>query len=405
MSRQLAGLRLLTNRQRFLLVGSFLIALGGFAVLPYMSVVLHQRLGMPLGTVGAVLAVASLVQFAGAVVGAAVAERIGLQRTMLLALVIRTAGFAGFIVGLRWPGAAVAALVLTSCGAALYLPANKAYLLLGVNGRPRPLLVSASNSAINAGIALGPVAAAPFALHDSTALFIAITLLFTVVTIGHALLPREAASNTEPPGGKASQVLASIAILPFGITVLTLYLHMLFYNYLAVYAVPRVSTVFYGIVLMLYSSGMAVVPPLLSGWIGRLTYPRAMLIGFTAMAIGMGVLAIGTAVAILIGVLVLCLGEAVLFLKNELEALARSSRPPAVVFGQQRLAAGIGAFTSGIIGGLGYDLLDRADSAHLFWLAVAAQCALLPSLLLVARRLTGARSSVRENPGEHHGSG
>jgi MFS family permease len=149
---------LFTNRQRFLLVSSFLIALGGFAVLPYMSVVLHQLLGMSLGAVGVVLGVASLLQFAGSLVGAAVAERIGLQRTMLLALVIRTAGFAGFIVALRWPGAAIAALVLTASGAALCLPANKAYLLLGVDMRLRPRLLSASNSAINAGIALGPLA-------------------------------------------------------------------------------------------------------------------------------------------------------------------------------------------------------------------------------------------------------
>ncbi|MEV0698349.1 MFS transporter [Saccharopolyspora sp. NPDC050389] len=386
-----------TSRQWFLLVSSFFIALGGFAVLPYMSVVLHQRLGMNLGIVGVVLAVASLVQFSGAVVGAAVAERIGLQRTMVLALVIRTAGFAGFVVGLSWPVAAVAALVLTSCGAALYLPANKAYLLLGVEEDRRPLLVSAGNSAINGGIALGPVAAAPFVLNDSAALFATVTALFVVVTIGHALLPVEQGSDR--PAGKPDRVLAGIPLLPFTITVVTLYLHMFFYNYLAVYAVPRVSTVFYGVALMLHSLGLVVAQPLLAGWIGRLPYSRAMLIGFAAMATGMAALALGGAAAILAGALVICLGEVVLFLKNDLESLARSGRAPAVVFGQQRLAAGIGAFASGIIGGLGYDFFDRAGNAHLFWLAVAAQCALLPPLLAIAFRRGQGNSE------EDHGSG
>jgi MFS family permease len=117
-----------TGPQRFLLAGSFLITLGSFAVLPFMSVLLHERLGMKLGTVGVVLAIASLVQFSGGAVGGALAERIGLRRTMLLALAIRTVGFA-FLPGLRHAYIAVAALFLVSCGAALYVPANKAYLV------------------------------------------------------------------------------------------------------------------------------------------------------------------------------------------------------------------------------------------------------------------------------------
>ncbi|MFD0431618.1 hypothetical protein ACFQ60_43700 [Streptomyces zhihengii] len=50
---------------RFLLLSSFLIPLGSFMVLPFMSVFLHERLGMGLGAVGVVLAAASLVQFSG----------------------------------------------------------------------------------------------------------------------------------------------------------------------------------------------------------------------------------------------------------------------------------------------------------------------------------------------------
>ncbi|WP_141727200.1 MFS transporter, partial [Streptomyces griseus] len=102
----------LTAPQRFLLAGSFLITLGSFAVLPYMSVLLHQRLGLGLGTVGLVLAVASLIQFAGGVVAGPVTGRIGLRRAMLLALALRTAGFAAFVPGLTSPVLAVGALLL-----------------------------------------------------------------------------------------------------------------------------------------------------------------------------------------------------------------------------------------------------------------------------------------------------
>lgn len=393
-----SGLARLTGPQRFLLAGSFLIPLGSFAVLPFMSVLLHQRLGMGLGMVGVVLAVASLVQFSGGVVGGAIAERIGLRRTMLLALVIRTAGFACFLPGLRDPAVAVLALFLVSVGAALYLPANKAYLIHEVDAEQRPLLLSASSSALNAGIALGPLAAAPFVLSASAGLFTAVTLLFAAITVGHGLLPGERPCHGQTIGVAQGQpagrerAFAGLAVLPFATTVLSLYVFMFFQHYLALYAVPRTSTTYYGLVLALYALLLVVAQPLLSDWIARLPYAHALWCGFGAMGAGMATLAIGNHGAIMAGALLVCLGEIVLFFKNDLEALARSTRAPAVVFGHQRLAAGIGAFVSGVAGGEGYQLAERAGSTGLFWGAVAVQCALLPLLL---RRWSSATGSTR----------
>lgn len=383
-----SGVARLTGPQRFLLAGSFLIPLGSFAVLPFMAVLLHERLGMGLGTVGVVLAVASLVQFSGGVVGGAVAERIGLRHTMLLALAIRTAGFACFLPGLHHPAAAVFALFLVSVGAALYLPANKAYLIHEVDAGLRPLLLSASSSALNAGIALGPLAAAPFVLSASAGLFTAVTVLFAAITAGHGLLPTESPDRARTAGTGREQVpprreraFAGLAVLPFTTTVLSLYVFMFFQHYLALYAVPRTSTTYYGLVLALYALLLVVAQPFLSDRIARLPYGRALWLGFGAMAAGMATLALGDHVAIMAGALLVCLGEIVLFFKNDLEALDRSPRAPAVVFGHQRLAAGIGAFASGAIGGAGYQLAEHSGSAGLFWVAVAAQCVLLPLFL------------------------
>lgn len=387
-----------TGPQRFLLAGSFLIPLGSFAVLPFMSVLLHERLGMGLGAVGVVLATASLVQFSGGVAGGATAERIGLRRTMLLALVIRTAGFAAFLPGLRHAYVAVAALFLVSCGAALYLPANKAYLVHGVEETRRPLLLSASGSALNAGIALGPLAAAPFVLNSSAGLFTAVAALFAAITAGHALLPAEgpepAPAGPEPDNGSGPQKTGMVtrqSVLPFAVTVLSLYLFMFFQHYLALYAVPRTSATYYGLVLALYALLLVVVQPLISHWIARLPYARALRIGFAVMATGMATLGLGTHAAILAGALLICCAEIILFLKNDLEALARSPRSAAVVFGRQRLAAGIGAFISGVAGGEGYQLAERADHAGLFWAAVAVQCVVLPPLLTAVLRDRPAR--------------
>ncbi|MFE4535519.1 MFS transporter [Streptomyces scopuliridis] len=383
----------------FLLVCSFLITLGSFAVLPYMSVLLHQRLGLGLGTVGVVLAVASLVQFSGGVVGGALARRIGLRATMLVALAVRTAGFAAFVPGLGSPTAAIGALFLVSCGAALYLPANKAYLVEGAAESERPRLLSASGSAFNAGIALGPPAAAPFILTSPGALFAGVTALFAVVGLGHALLPAVAATpgardahgasgapgarsprKDEDPVGPAGRPGAGG--LPFVVTVLSVYVFMFFQHYLALYAVPRTSASFYGGVLMGYACLLVVAQPLVSEWIAGLSYRRAMRVGFGAMAAGTAVIGAGGRVGIGVGAALICLGEIVLFLKNDLEALARSSAAPAVVFGRQRLAAGIGAFASGVAGGQLYGAAEDLGTARGFWFAVSLQALVLPVLLV-----------------------
>ncbi|MEV8362731.1 MFS transporter [Streptomyces niveus] len=402
------GSRTLTGPQLFLLGGSFLITLGSFAVLPYMSVLLHDRLGLGLGVVGAVLAVASLVQFSGGVVGAALAARIGLRATMLVALAVRTAGFAAFVPGLTRPVVAVAALFLVSCGAALYLPANKAYLVAGCGAERRPGLLAASGSAFNAGIALGPPAAAPFVLTSPAGLFTGVAVLFALVGAGHVLLPSVAdegggggVKDTAVEGragatdGVAAGAVAGSRLPPFAFTVLAVYVFMFFQHYLALYAVPRTSTAFYGAVLMGYAILLVVAQPLLARRLAALPYAVALRLGFGAMAAGTAVLALGGRAGIAVGAVLLCLGEIVLFLKNDLEALARSAAPSATVFGRQRLAAGLGAFAAAVVGGQLYGVAERAAAVPAFWLVVSAQAVVLPALLVV-----WARGSARRRAGD-----
>ncbi|MEU9746355.1 MFS transporter [Streptomyces niveus] len=408
---QSVGSRTLTGSQLFLLGGSFLITLGSFAVLPYMSVLLHDRFGLGLGVVGAVLAVASLVQFSGGVVGAALAARIGLRATMLVALAVRTAGFAAFVPGLTRPVVAVAALFLVSCGAALYLPANKAYLVAGCGPERRPGLLAESGSAFNAGIALGPPAAAPFVLTSPAGLFTGVAVLFALVGAGHVLLPSVAdeggtaedktvedktvEDRTGEADGVAAGVAAGSGLPPFAFTVLAVYVFMFFQHYLALYAVPRTSTAFYGAVLMGYAILLVVAQPLLARRLAALPYATALRLGFGAMAAGTAVLALGGRAGIAVGAVLLCLGEIVLFLKNDLEALARSAAPSATVFGRQRLAAGLGAFAAAVVGGQLYGVAERAAAVPVFWLVVSAQAVVLPALLVV-----WARGSARRRAGD-----
>lgn len=399
----------LTGPQLFLLGASFLITIGSFAVLPYMSVLLHERFGLGLGVVGAVLAVASLVQFSGGVVGAALAARIGLRATMLVALAVRTAGFAAFVPGLTRPAVAVGALFLVSCGAALYLPANKAYLVAGCGQERRPALLAASGSAFNAGIALGPPAAAPFVLTSPAGLFTGVAVLFALVGMGHALLPSVAdeagaaeegrASVTEE---EASGAQRPLPLPPFAFTVLAVYIFMFFQHYLALYAVPRTSTAFYGTVLMGYAILLVIAQPLFARRLAALRYAAALRVGFGAMAAGTAVLALGGRAGIAVGAVLLCFGEIVLFLKNDLEALDRSAAPSATVFGRQRLAAGLGAFAAAMVGGQLYGAAERASAVPVFWVLVSAQAVLLPALLVMYVAGTARRRAGGELAGARH---
>ncbi|GAA4661854.1 MFS transporter [Streptomyces chumphonensis] len=395
-----AALLPLTGPLRFLLLSSFLIPLGSFMVLPFMSVFLHERLGMGLGTVGVVLAAASLVQFSGGLFGGALADRVGLRRTMLWALTVRTAGFLGLLLALRWPSLAVGALVLTCCGAALYLPANKAYLVHGVDDERRPAFLSAGNAALNAGMAVGPLIAGPFVLSAPGWLFASATGLFLAVTVGHARLPDAGGGAPSDEDAPRPGILAGVVALPFAANALAFYLYFHFQHFLAVYAVERASGTFYSLVLLLCFALVIVVQPLASGLIRRMPYGLALTLGFLGMAAGLAVLAAGTRTAILAGAALITLGDIVLFLKNDLEALRRSPRSDAVVFGQQRLAAGLGACASGVLGGQLYGFGERVGNTGSFWLLAAAQCLLLPPVLLTLRR----RAARHPRHDDHEGA-
>jgi MFS family permease len=381
--------RAFTGAQLALLAGGFLVNVGTFAVYPYLAILLRERLGVGVAQVGVVLGAATLVQFASAPLTAAFAERVGLKRCLSLATLLYLLGAVMYLGGAGRPALTVLALFL-SCGAgALYSPAYRGYLVHGAGPERRPRLVSAGNAAGNLGIALGPVAGALF-LDEPERLFVANTLLYAVLAAGHLFLRPERPEETGVVGPGVEpfrRVLRGLAGMPFTVTVLTHYLYMQFYQYLSVFAEGRLSTALYGAVMMGYSLGLAVCQPLMARWVGQARHAVAMAIGFPCMALGMAAFATGRPVGVAAGAVAMSVGNAVLFLKNDLEALARSRRSATVTFGQQRLAVGVGSLLSGVVGGSVYGLFDGADRAPGFWLAVAAQCVVLPPLVLAVGRL------------------
>ncbi|SER11365.1 MFS transporter [Actinokineospora terrae] len=359
-----------------LLVGGFLVNVGTFAVYPYLAVVLRDRLGVGMAQVGVVLGAAMLVQFASAPVTAAVAERVGLKRAMVVATALYAVGAVMYL-----GGPVVLGLFLSCAAGALYSPAYRGYLAHSASADERPRLVSAGNAAGNLGIAVGPVVGAVF-LDDPGRLFAMTSVLYAVLLVGHAFLRPEHENAVVEP---FRRVLRGLAVTPFVVTVVTHYVYMQFYQYLAVFAVGRLPIAGYGVVMMGYSLGLAVVQPLVADRVGQARYPVALGIGFSFVGLGMVAFAGGTVGSIAVGAAAMSVGTAVLFLKNDLEALARSTRSATVTFGQQRLAAGFGAFLSGVVGGAVYGVFESVAWLPGFWLVIAAQCAVLPPLVLLGR--------------------
>ncbi|MFC4589899.1 MFS transporter [Sphaerisporangium corydalis] len=379
-----SGVRSFTGAQYALLGSGFLVNLISFSVYPYLAVLLRDRMSLGMDQVGVVLGLATFVQFAGGLPGAALAERIGLRRCLVIAMVAQTIGSVGFLAGGTWPAVTVAALFLRSAATALYSPSVRGYMVHGASPDERPRLVSASYATGNVGIAVGPMAGALF-IHDPGGMFAAATVLHAAMAIGHAFLPRDRRDDLEviEPLHRA---LRGLAVLPFVVTALTIYLHMHFYQYLSSYAEGRVSAVFFGSAMMGYSLVLAVMQPLLARRVERMRYAHAMALGFGGLAVGMIAFTGGGEITIAAGILAIGAGNSVLFLKNVLEALARAKRSPTVVFGHQRLAEGVGAFLSGIVGGGVYRLFETAGNLPGFWLAIAAQCLLLPAIVFVVGR-------------------
>ncbi|GGM17185.1 MFS transporter [Micromonospora yangpuensis] len=386
-----------TGAQLTVLVGGFLVNVGSFALYPYLAVLLRDRMGVGMEQVGLILGLGTMVQYGSATVTAALAERLGLRRSLIGALLLYSLGGTAFLAGGHRVGFTVAGILLISAAGSLYSPAYRSYLLCGADAGQRPRLVSAGNAAGSLGIAVGPVVGALF-VHNSGGTFAVVTALYLVVAVSHLFLRREPVGEQTPAVEPFRRMLHGMAVLPFALTALTFYLNMHFYQYLAVYAEGRMAAAFYGAVMMGYALIQVAVQPLLANRVGRARYPVVLAVGFAGYTVGMVALADGHPVTIAAGVAVISLSSALLFLRNDLAALAESKRSATVTFGQQRLAIGVGASLSGLVGGAVYGRFEEANRPSGFWLVVAVQCVLLPLLLLGAARWRRRATATGPSP-------
>ncbi|MCI0384277.1 MFS transporter [Streptomyces sp. CNQ085] len=390
---------------RHLIALSFVVAFGSYMVTPFIGVLMVKGVGLDVRLAGVLVAVAILVQFGGSVLGGPVVDRLGLKRTMVLSLALRTVGLVllGLAVGAPW--LAYPAVVLVAAGPALYLPANKAYIVTCVSDDLRPLFLGVSSAALNAGMGLGPLLAALLADADPVALLTGAAMLFALITAAHQAVlrpvagwPGGAGKNGEAgrPGGARTM---RGALRPVLFTAVSFYLYFFFQSFMGLYTAEVSDIRVLGWVMLLNCAMMALLQPPLSGRIARADYRRLLAGSFALMAAGTAVMSLGNVRALLAGTAVFTLGEVFLLLRCDLELVERVPGNPAFAFGVQRLAAGVGGLLAGVVGGFVFAHYQEAGDPGGFWTAVALQCAAVAvAALLFGGSPAAARRGVERKP-------
>jgi len=378
-----------------LLVSSFVVAFGSFMVTPFLAVFLKNSIGMGMHSVGILVAVATFVQFGGGIIGGIVAERWGLKISMVGALSYRTLGFLLLAAAPSFPLVTIPAVLLVAAGSALYLPANRAYIVSGVSGDVKPLFLSLSNAALNAGMALGPLVAAIVIDSNPGLLLVGVALLFAVLTLVHQVTLPTSAKSEAPKSGVTLRELP-LALRRAGsatfFSTYIFYVYFFFQSFMGLYASSVANLRVFSWGMLLNFTMMFFLQPWLSRHIAGANYRRLLVGAFSLMGIGMATMALESTIALLLGIAIMTMGQLFLFLRADLEVLGRLPETPAIAFGIQRLAAGVGGLFSGIVGGWAFDYFKSGDSLGTFWIFVASQCLLgvVFSLLFAQPEPSGA---------------
>ena len=398
---------------RAVILLSFVVALGSYMVTPFVGVLLVKVVGLDIRVAGSLVAVATFIQFGGSILGSPVAKRFGLKRTMVFALLLRTCGLVLLGVAVRASWVAYPAVLLVAGGPALYLPANKAYVVTRVSTELRPLFLAVSSAALNAGMGLGPLFAAFLIAADPTALLVGLAVFFALVTVAHQVTLSPLVSGRP---GRAADVRASVgrrlvlrsAVRPVLFNTLAYYLYFFFQSFIGLYAAEKSDIRALGWVMLLNCAMVALLQPSLVRRISQSDYRRLVVGSFVLMMFGTGAMALGSTAALLGGTAVFTMGEIFLFLRCDLELVQRVPDNPTLAFGIGRLTAGIGGLASGVVGGFVFTHYQGAGDLDAFWIVVAAQCAAAAVLALFCgggRRLRAPAEAVLTESASESGSG
>ena len=200
----------LSRDARFLLIGAAVDAFGTGLTLPFLVVYLHQIRGLPLETIGLLVAVPALVALVLLAPVGALVDSIGPRRVQMVA---HAGAAAGALLMSRADTVALAfaARVLVGIGHAAFWPANQSLIASVLPGERRQRYFGVSFALLNAGIGVGGIIGAVYVdvgyPETFTTVYVADALTFLVPLVLLALPLRhvggplvERAAGDEPKG-------------------------------------------------------------------------------------------------------------------------------------------------------------------------------------------------------------
>lgn len=376
----------LPSHLKIIVLSSFFMALGSFMVTPFVAVYLHQQVRLNIQLIGFVVALSTFIQFAGGLVGAVIAERIGYKKAMVLALVVRVSGFLTLAYAAAWPALSIlAVLVITACSA-LYMPANKAYTIATVADSDKPLLLSLNSVAMNAGMAIGPIISGLVMTESPRSLFTGVAILFLVLVLVH----ERYLAHTEAKSLKAVKFVLPLpnhrlaTFKVFLMSVAGFYFYFLFQNFMSLHITAVASASFWGFLLFVNFIVLASTQFFGRKLITSFSFSMVATLGMGLIGFGFLLMSQSQLLLSLPGTASIAAGAGIIFLKSELEMVANNPLHPALAFGQFRLATGLGGLLSGVLGGALYRLSSN-------WYLISFQALILSCVIFAIAIISNER--------------
>jgi MFS transporter, DHA1 family, multidrug resistance protein len=175
------------------LAGTFLMNTGSYLVLPIWAIYMRDWLALSSTEIAVALTTKLWAQEGLGIFGGALADKWGWRPLLISGSAIRLAGFI-LLAESTTAGAITVAALLLGMGAAIYLPAAKTALSLGLSAELRIMAFALRTLAANAGVALGPLIGVLFVGSPRILFFLAAFayLTFAVLIAIEAWLPNVA---------------------------------------------------------------------------------------------------------------------------------------------------------------------------------------------------------------------
>ena len=374
---------------KFLLLASFLIPFSSFTFLPFLTIILDAKTEMSFRYIGILLSIMTIIQYCGGFLSGFIVQMTHERFVMLLALALRCSGF--LLWNLYQTGFLWVSLFLVAAGSSLYLPANKSYLVGRISKEHHSFFLSLSNVALNMGMVLGTMIGGIFALRYTFWVTNIISMLFLLLFAAHIFciqkLPKKNPDIIKADRKTEYKAILKKIVPVFLTNTIIFYMYFFFQNYAGVYIKNYHTVEIYSYLIIFSSLIIIVFQPMLSSFIGRTRFYYIILL---SMLLFLGSFLFLTQIHLfylVAGVILISFGELLSTLKTDLQMIGRLPTKTALAFSFTRFSSGLGASSSGLIGGYLFAYYQKNEILSNFWLNISIQCLIISCLIILFKMI------------------